>query len=240
MATHSGLNIPTDSLVLCVDAGNTTSYSGSGTTWSNVNRRLPAGDLTLYNSPQHTSGKNGYFYFNDSNDSYAASTGNGNTAVLPDTGAFSCGFIYMKPNTGGRGGIFNRNTGSPYNGFSFGQGGTLSWRANVYYDATTAASTGVDMTYPTTNTWYFDMMTYNGTDTVKTYRNGIYDNTATATSSIGNLSDNGTRQQFTLARRSTSTDDMKLNIAAVFAYHKELSADEIEQLFKAYRGRYDF
>lgn len=53
----------TDGLVLYLDAGDSDSYSGTGTTWSDIS---PAdnGDFTTVNSPSYTSGDDGFFSFN--------------------------------------------------------------------------------------------------------------------------------------------------------------------------------
>lgn len=48
-----------------VDAGNTSSYSGSGTNWADLSGSTTG--LTLANSPTFTSGSAGYFTFNGSN-----------------------------------------------------------------------------------------------------------------------------------------------------------------------------
>ena len=53
----------TDGLVLYLDAGNTNSYSGTGTTWTDIS---PAdnGTFTTVNSPTYSSGDDGFFTFN--------------------------------------------------------------------------------------------------------------------------------------------------------------------------------
>lgn len=64
MAQHNGSRIVTDGLVLALDAANTKSYPGTGTTWS---------DLSGNNDGTMTSlgfevGNNGSLLFNDAND----------------------------------------------------------------------------------------------------------------------------------------------------------------------------
>jgi len=65
--TYTGIGQParnfvTDSIVAFYDAQDTSSYSGSGSTWTNISGQ--SGDLTIYNSPTWNS--NGYFTFNGS------------------------------------------------------------------------------------------------------------------------------------------------------------------------------
>ena len=49
--------------------------------------------------------------------------------LAPSTGSFSGFFWYQITGTSGRGGLFERRQGSPYNGWSLGQGGTSNWVA---------------------------------------------------------------------------------------------------------------
>ena len=58
--------IVTDSLVLCLDAANTKSYGGSGTTWTDLSGN--GNDFTLVNGVGYDSGNNGSLSFDGSND----------------------------------------------------------------------------------------------------------------------------------------------------------------------------
>ena len=57
--------VVTDGLVLCLDAGNTKSYPGSGTTWSDL---IGSNDGTLINGPTYSSDNGGSIVFDGSND----------------------------------------------------------------------------------------------------------------------------------------------------------------------------
>jgi hypothetical protein len=65
MATNYNPGIVTSGLVLCLDAGNTKSYPGSGTTWTDLSGNGNTG--TLVNSPSYSS--SGYFSFDGTNKS---------------------------------------------------------------------------------------------------------------------------------------------------------------------------
>jgi hypothetical protein len=52
--------IVTDGLVLCLDAANRKSYSGSGTVWNELSNKMSA---ELVNSPTFNSQNNGFFQF---------------------------------------------------------------------------------------------------------------------------------------------------------------------------------
>lgn len=62
----TGPNIITDGLVLYLDAANTKSYPGSGTTWSDLSGNGNNG--TLVNGPAFSSGNNGSIVFDGVND----------------------------------------------------------------------------------------------------------------------------------------------------------------------------
>ena len=64
MGMVHGPNIVTDGLIMMLDAGNTKSYSGSGSTWYDL---VGSDDTTLYNSPTHSTDGGGCFDFNGTN-----------------------------------------------------------------------------------------------------------------------------------------------------------------------------
>ena len=70
MGSSAGPNIIDDGLIFCVDAKNTKSYPGSGTTWSDLSRSGNHGTLT--NSPTFNS--TGYFDFDGTNDQVTMGT----------------------------------------------------------------------------------------------------------------------------------------------------------------------
>jgi len=62
---YTGPNIVTSGLVLQLDAANTKSYPGSGTTWTDLSGNGNNGTLT--NSPTFSSANGGIFTFNGTN-----------------------------------------------------------------------------------------------------------------------------------------------------------------------------
>jgi len=66
MASHSGPDIIEDGLVLALDAANTKSYGGSGTTWSDLSGN--GNDGTLTNGPTFSSDNLGCIVFDGSDD----------------------------------------------------------------------------------------------------------------------------------------------------------------------------
>jgi len=227
MAFSRGPKIVTSDLVLTIDAANTKSYPGSGTAWNDLSGNSE--DFTLYNSPSFSSTTNsGTLTFDGSNDYAQANT----AKVIPDTGAFSVVFAFAITNTGGRGGIFERNSNAPYNGLSFGQGGAGSWYSSIIGPDDTLS---LSFTYPTTNVFRIDVVTYNGSTSAKAYSNGSLVNSDTS-SGIGNLSSSGTRDSMNIARRTTNY--LPVKVGCVQIYTKELSASEVLQNYNALKGRF--
>jgi hypothetical protein len=66
MALQHNPKIVTNGLVLCLDAGNPLSYSGSGTAWNDLSGNGNNGTLT--NGPTFSSANNGFFSFDGTND----------------------------------------------------------------------------------------------------------------------------------------------------------------------------
>ena len=78
MGAAAGPNIVEDGLVLALDAGNTQSYPGSGTTWSDLTSN--SHDLTLTNGPTYSSTDGGIFDF-DGTDDYATTSGSSTVSI---------------------------------------------------------------------------------------------------------------------------------------------------------------
>lgn len=108
----TGPNIITDGLVLYLDAANTNSYTGSGTTWNDVSGNGNTG--TLVNGPTFNSGNGGSIVFDGGNDYFIINN------FTPISTQFSItSFIYPTITTGGS----DRNT---YGGTVFSQDTTTS------------------------------------------------------------------------------------------------------------------
>ena len=226
MAYFTGPNIVTDGLVFAVDAGSTRSYAGSGTT---VNNLISSTTATLTNGTGFSTSNGGLWTF-DGTDDYIQV----NTTTTPATGAFTIEFFYQISTTGGRGGMFERNPSSPYNGVTLGQGGANNWcfsvnngSQNVTYCAT----------YPTTNTWYHDVGVYDGVNTVTFYRNGVLLGTTTG-STLGNLDTGGTRDDLRIFRRDSNSGVIGGKVSNFRTYNIALTAAEVLQNYNAQKSRF--
>ena len=87
--------IVTDGLVLALDAGNTKSYPGSGTTWTDLSGRGNTGTLT--NGPTYSSANGGSIVFDGTND-HVTMSGNNISGLSAETTDFSI-CIWVKYNS---------------------------------------------------------------------------------------------------------------------------------------------
>ena len=221
MATYYSPKIVTDGLVLCLDAGNTKSYSGSGTTWTDLSESAANGTLT--NGPTFNSSNGGSIVFNS-----AANTG-ATTTFAPtytnftvevwfkDNASPSYGRLVDKSYTGGfwlgrNGGASNSWGGGILE--SVGPFGIFLSLADGVWHCLVSIRSG------TTHTLYGDGITNTVSNTVSAT---ALDSTPIAIGNWYNLANN---QQF------------NGNIATVKMYNRALSTTEILQNYNALRGRF--
>ena len=208
--------IVTDGLVMCIDAANTRSYSGSGIT---VNGLVGGIGGTLFNGVAFSSPNNGSFYFDGSNDYIDF----GNTpAVQQSSGTLS---VWVKASS----------PGSVYRGiFAKRLAYGLFFLNNVLvaYDwgANAARSTGIDIA---DNTWKNVVLTFqsgisNGTNI---YLNGlsVLTSTITIVDQTSNLYGGA---------EAVATQYASCLISSFHMYNRALSASEVLQNYNATKGRY--
>ena len=219
--------IVTDGLVLALDAGNTKSYPGSGTTWTDLSGRGNTGTLT--NGPTYSSANGGSIVFDGTND--YATVSNQTTAnftlgcwlkttATSLTGSFAYdgnGVIWSDVYGGANDFVFAvlNNKVS----FWTGDGGG----SNI--DGTTSINTG---------SWFYITIVKDGTNSSKKiYVNTTLEATGTCTANL--LTANP------IIRIGGNTLDNKYfngNIAKASVYNRALSAAEVSQNFNALRGRF--
>ena len=222
----------TDGLVLALDAGNTKSYPGSGTTWTDLSGNGNNG--TLENDVGFDSDYGGSLTFDGSNDYVSKSSW-----TNPPTNIFSIGcWVRFSDNVNDRYVLsFGRDTGGATGGIAlFAYGFNVVSDALIFEcgSAVGRVSSGI---VPTLNIWYYLTATADGTNT-KFYLNGDLKNTSsqgsaaiasTPTLSIGSYVNSG---------GTPMTYFHSGNIAQVSIYNRALTASEIQQNFNALRSRY--
>jgi hypothetical protein len=207
---------PITSIVVHLDASNTSSYPGTGTIWYDLSGNNYNGNLT--NGPTYNSGNGGYIVFDGSNDFV--------DVPLPATGSYN-DFSYSL--------WIYPTVLSSYKTF-IDQGndkwyfGTLGTEIISYNPA---FSTGYSLSV---NQWYFINMTHTTGGPVKFYVNGSLIYTSTNNSTI--LSTN----RFGIGagvNSPTSADEFYSGrIAEVLIHNGELSLSDIQTKFNNTKSKY--
>jgi len=208
--------VVTNGLVMYLDAANTRSYSGSGTSSNSLVGGIGA---TLVNGVGFTSSNNGAFTFDGSND--YINFGN-SSAVQQSSGTLSAWAKASSPGGGYRGIIAKQG--------AYGLFYTDSVLVAYDWAADAPRSTGVNIA---DNTWKNVVLTYqsgvsNGT---RIYINGVSVLTTTITvlNQTGNLFGGAEANAGQYAACQISLFNM---------YNRALSATEILQNYNATKGRY--
>jgi hypothetical protein len=223
--------------VLCLDAGSQKSYSGSGTTWTDLSGNSNNG--TLVNSPTYDSSNYGSIVFNGTNQ-YSTTT---NTALINPADNFTveCWFNFTALPTGGNfatifghyngGGMFIKTDANQSNKLSIdGRNG------NVAVGYFTLQTTIV----PQTSTWYCFCATFSGV-TITPYVNGaavsfVY--LAGGTGGVLNGAGTFAVNIAWLVGQVQGVGYFNGKIACCKVYDKVLTATEIATNFELLRGRY--
>ena len=213
-------------LVFHLDAGNPSSYSGSGSTWNDL-----AGSgltTTLYNSPSYSSANGGYLSFSPSSSQYAQTS----TALSSlSTWTLEVWHYFTNTNSSGSPCIITQvYEGTPIN-FLLGNRSDTTYFLQAGYFNGGWHTTRTDYTLPSVG-WYHIVGTYDGTD-IKLYVNNLLiDTAASATASTsGNYPIN-------FMKRWDNADFWGGALAVVRIYNRALEAHEVEGNYFWGRGRF--
>ena len=212
-------------LVLCLDAGNTKSYPGSGTTWTDISGNGNNGTLT--NGPTYSSANGGSIVFDGTDDyiSFNALT----TSSLGLTSANGATLICWAKIT-----ILTRWTGvfafwSTSDNVDFGWDIDSTNNLRIWKN-TTQTSTGVSLT-PYSTLWCQYVLVSNSSGGIF-YING---NQITTSSTLGNIISTSGRN---LMFGDNWDNPIQGNSSNIQIYNRALSAAEVSQNYNALRGRY--
>jgi hypothetical protein len=234
MSVVAGPEIVTNGLVLCLDASNPKSYSGTGTAWYDVSGK--GYTATLFNSPAFSDGT---IQFRSAATTSGYATTSFNEGVLKNTnrtGQFTIETIYryvslpssvegvIAGRSGCHGGIYLWNDNSVYVAVKTDQ----CWTGAVNYSVSSQVA----------NTFYYVTMTYNN-GTVKSYLNGNF--TAQASLNLSAYQMFGYDDTFYIGGIPSGNPQFyatNTDIAVVRCYSTELTSGQVLQNFNAIRGRY--
>lgn len=236
MSYSNGPRIVTDGLVLCLDAGNSKSYPGTGTNWydlSGNNNHGQAYDCSLIDN-----GVNKYFHMPSNVASFVDIQ---SSSSINFTTSFTL-FLWV---------YFNNELTNGYKAL-FGKpdpvldayGIIVEWTGGnmlqMDFMNTNIIRNGVNI-YPSLTSWNFIAQTYyyttNGSDNHKAY----------AFSNSGQLKSSATFLSSTVSVNNDSLfikdpygngDDLDLFVGVAGAYNRALSENEIYQNYNALKGRF--
>ena len=226
MAHSYGPKIVRGGLVLCLDAANSKSYPGTGTTWSDLSGNSNNGTNS---NMTFSSNNNGYFSFNDTS---SVSTISNSDSLNMTNGLTIESWVWFNANSNDF--IFEKgDVNTQYSQFSHGD--DLVFRTFHAGDATyhsldvTKASLGIS-----NGTWVHCCSTWDGTTKIH-YINGVNKASASKSGILATTTPGASVGRF----GGTSTGYyFGGRISKVAIYNRGLIADEVEQNFLATRGRY--
>ena len=221
MGLYYNPTIIQDGLVVALDAANTKSYPGSGTTWFDISGNGNNGTLT--NGPTFSSSNQGSIVFDGTDDIVTTSlsaTLSFTWSVWFKTNVLASGYRNIISVPTGAYMLMLLDTSTNNMGFwsSDGMGG---------------GSLGVNSL--STNTWYNAVLVREGdgiSGGYKAYLNSVFKGSAnTSTWTIANT--------ISLGGRTDANQYLNGNIALAQIYNRVLTANEILQNFYAQRGRFN-
>ncbi len=228
MGVFAGPEIAESGLVLALDAGNTKSYPGSGTTWTDISGRGNNGTLT--NGPTYSSANGGSLVF-DGTDDYVAPLGLTATFWQGNwTASFWVNFDTISTTSSGSGDktIVQHGSSSLRGGLHLCQRNSVAYFGLFSDDLS-------GLTTLSTGRWYNIVYTLNNTSFAKQiYLNATLDNSHTGGGAyVG--STNNARIGGVVLIFGLYFDGFMSNCTF---YNRVLTAAEIQQNFNATRGRF--
>ena len=226
----TGAPVVDTSLMVWVDAGQTSSYPGSGATWTDLSGN--GKNYTLTNTPTYNSILGGgVITFAGASSQYATTATTLFNSTTFNTYTMN---LWVYPTGAGNfvqvDGQTTPNTGYHYSAIEISAAGVIKFGQWIGSMSTIATST------QSLNAWYNLVITYNGT-TATAYINGV---------SVGstNIIWSSPGANTFMALMAIDTTNMGTgayasgSLGAFMVYRRALSADEIATNFNALRGRY--
>jgi hypothetical protein len=214
----SATGIVTSGLVMNLDAGNASSYPGSGTAWTDLTGNGNNGTLT--NGPTYSSADGGQIVFDGTNDEVIIS---GSRTVTEAT--FEV-WLKRTATTSDAGFFHNRDGGNTAGLAAYSNGTSLSYN---WADNAGAWGWNSGLTVPL-NGWAQCVASISGSSAT------LYVNMSSATNTLTHVSQ--TFSAFRLARDTIVPRFLTGSIAIARFYNRALSASEVLQNFNADKARF--
>lgn len=228
MGTHYNLDVVTDGLILYLDAGNTKSYSGTGSTWYDLTRYK--NNATINGTTQFTT-TDGGGKFDYRGVSQITDWINLPTAPLQATSAGYCTMqFWMQPESSGTR-YFNSMFANANNNWNIIQ---VTSNQLISYKG----GSGLNFT---DDEWMMLTIVRNNSDSANMYKNAITTGVSATINDPSEIDTGGwalNQEQDSLGGGFQATQNTYAAFSIVKVYDKVLSADEIAQNFYALRGRF--
>jgi hypothetical protein len=223
MAISRGPKIVTNGLVLALDAADKNSYSGTGTTWTDLSGNNNTGTLT--NGSTFNNDRGGCIVF-DGVDDYVNVPYNASTISFPTDNATIC--VWFKTSTVGDGvGTLVTQRSSSDSGFQ-----TYIISTRLYADGGSTAGVSSNAIIPN-GTISFGGIVYDRTNSLlKLYVNGVFDNQVSYTGEIQDT------YPIRLGNGVFGDGPYPGNIYIASVYNRVLTATEILQNYNATKSRF--
>ena len=202
-----------------LDPADSSSYPGSGTTWTDLSTF--GANITLVNNPTYSAGQPAHFFFAAINQQYGISS----TANVLGATQYTKSVWFNWDEYGD-----NNMLSSAVGGhFMYGAGtstlycGHSDWNNFQAFPSNTTFNTG---------SWYFVTLTFDTTNGMNLYVNGVHDNTQNYI--LTPLSGDGS----TNIGMFDTGNFLQGSIGQVFCYNRVLTADEQLQNFNSTKTRY--
>ena len=218
-------DIVTNGLVLFLDANNTNSYPGSGTSWYDLSGNGNTGTLT--NGPTFNSANGGSIVFDGSDDYVNIS----NTSILNNSSqTINIWFLYTSIPGNGVSVIGKHDSAGSFNGYNMGlYNGTVfcQFKNGSGVDAGTLSTVMSD------NTWTLITLKFTIGSTLTLYKNG----NKISTNALSSVSMTSQPIRIGLSV-DTYWSALPGRVASVQIYSRELSDDEVLQNYNATKSRF--
>ena len=216
--------IVTDGLVLYLDAANTKSYPGTGTTWTDLSGYNSNGTLT--NGPTFNPSNGGSIVFDGTNDFVLLKSG---AALLTQTSNITMEIWFYKTGTGLNYRLFyNGNSGANGYGFYTGVCSTPTTLLGILFGG---VACNVVSTTVAINRWYHAVFTNTSGNVNTLYLNGASVSTATQTYAAPTT-------ETTIGAATNASNAYAGRIAIAKLYNRALTATEVLQNYNALKSRF--
>lgn len=221
-------DIVRDGLVLNLDAGEPSSYPGSGTTWTDLSGSSITGTLT--NGPTYSSSNGGFISFDGTDDMVVMAN---STELDTQTPSVE---VWVKTNATTQNGFWFEKgiVNTQYSLFQ--EGSNIQWRQYYSNLSNITNLTTTTATYMNTTSWYQVVGTYSSGNR-RLYINGVLVNSDAQTGTLGTSSSGmsiGVYGGFSGSRGYYYNG----SLAICRIYRKSLSAQEVHRNYLATKSRF--